>query len=146
MNIEQAEQLASHILKALDESFCLKLRELKPEIEKLRAHFKNLGKSEQIAGCKTWKEFCRVKLHRTDRAVRLLLASNRAEVSSVGKRVKPEVHTLESHRKERYVILRNQVKAYFRPLRQDPDFKAKVAEFFRSIADDLGVIVEVREQ
>jgi hypothetical protein len=75
MNIKQAEALASRILNVLEESLCIKLRELKPQLEELRSHFKELKKSGgRIAGCKTWDEFCTKKLHRTRRAVNTLLS------------------------------------------------------------------------
>ena len=137
MSIPQAEKLARQVLEELDQAVCVKLRQLKPKLERLRAHFKTKGGTEQIAGCKTWKEFCKKKLNRTDRAVRKLLA---AEKSSA----RPKVHTLESHKAERYEILTNQVKSYFKPLRKKPEYQDRVKEFFQTIAGDLGFIVELK--
>jgi hypothetical protein len=124
MSTSQAEKLAIQILKELDQAVCVKLRQLKPKLEKLRAHFKTKG-------------FCKKKLNRTDRAVRKLLA---AEKSSA----RPKVHTLDSHRAKRYEILANQVKSYFKPLRKKPEYQDKVKEFFQTIAGDLGFIVELK--
>ena len=74
MSIRQAEALASCILNALDEALCIKLRDLTPQLEELRSHFKELKKyGGRIVGCKTWDEFCRKRLHRTRRAVNMLL-------------------------------------------------------------------------
>jgi len=72
---DQAENLASRILTELDAALCVKLKERKAEIEELRDYFKDLKGKETIAGCKTWAEFCEKKLHRTDRAVRKMLAA-----------------------------------------------------------------------
>lgn len=137
MSPSQAEKLALQVLKELDQTVCVKLRQLKPKLEKLRAHFKTKAGKEQIAGCKTWKEFCNKKLNRTDRAVRKLLA---AEQSSA----RPKVNTLESHRAERYEILTNQVRSYFKPLRKKPEYQDKVKEFLQTIAKDLGFIVDLK--
>jgi hypothetical protein len=77
MNIREAEALATVILNAVDKVLCIKLRDLKPQLEKLRLHFKELKKSGgRIAGCTTWDEFCREKLHRTRRAVNALLSES----------------------------------------------------------------------
>jgi hypothetical protein len=133
----RAEKLALQVLEELDQAICVKLRQLKPRLEKLRAYFKELRGTEQIAGCKTWKEFCRNKLNRTGRAVRKLLA---AEQSSA----RPKIHTLESHRTLRYKILTDQVKAYFKPQRGKPEYQDEVKDFFQTIAADLGFIVELK--
>jgi hypothetical protein len=75
----QAEELASRILGQLDDALCVKLKELKDDLERLRDEFKDLNGGETIAGCKTWAEFCEKKLHRTDRAVRKMLAGAKSE-------------------------------------------------------------------
>jgi len=70
---KKAEELASSILQEFG-PFCAKLRSMKSKIEKLRDYFKAKDQKETVAGCSTWAQFCERKLHRTDRAVRLLLA------------------------------------------------------------------------
>src|SRR5262249_29744098 len=45
MSIKHAEDLAARILMTLDESVCVKLRELKPQLEELRSYFKEMGRS-----------------------------------------------------------------------------------------------------
>jgi hypothetical protein len=72
-----AEDLAQRILEQLDSAWCVKLKELKDLIEELLVHFRNLKGKQTIAGCKTWAEFCEKKLHRTDRAVRKMLAGGK---------------------------------------------------------------------
>ncbi len=72
--MEKAEKLAKHILEQLDGVLCSKLKELKVDLQELRSHFKVIKGKDRIAGCKTWEEFCKKKLHRTDRAVRKMLA------------------------------------------------------------------------
>jgi hypothetical protein len=73
----RAENLASRILTQRDAAICVKLRDLKSDVLELRGHFKNLKGKATIAGCKTWAEFCEKKLHRTDRAVRKMLAGSK---------------------------------------------------------------------
>lgn len=51
---------------------CAKLKELRPEIEKIQGWFKdNNGKT--LAGCHSFKEFCEKKLNRTEQAVYAML-------------------------------------------------------------------------
>lgn len=76
---DRAENLASRILIQLDAAICVKLKELKGDLEELRVHFKKLKGRDRIAGCRTWAEFCENKLHRTDRAVRKMLREQSAE-------------------------------------------------------------------
>ena len=79
MTNEGAEALASQVLEQID-AICIKLRELKPQLEQLRGCFQGLSKSKgTIAGCRTWNEFCTTKLHRTRRAVNGLLSGAKAE-------------------------------------------------------------------
>jgi|ERR1700685_1353855 len=72
-NEQKGNELATTILSELNGVVTCKLKELKVPLGELRDIFKHL-KGHSILGCKTWKEFCEQKLHRTDRAVRMLLA------------------------------------------------------------------------
>lgn len=73
-SINQAETLANNILRELEDVSTRKLRELKPQLSELRNHFKTLKPKQKISDCRTWDEFCSKRLHRTKRAVNLLLA------------------------------------------------------------------------
>ncbi|HTA22658.1 MAG TPA: hypothetical protein VK763_03925 [Terriglobales bacterium] len=79
MHNKHAEDLAQRILEQLESAWCVKLKELKDEIEELLVHFRNLKGKQAIAGCKTWAQFCERKLHRTDRAVRKMLRPPQAK-------------------------------------------------------------------
>jgi len=72
--LEKANERADFVIAAMG-ALTAKLRELKPQIEELRKDFRKLKGTQEIAGCKTWKQFCKDKLHRTDSAVRKLLAA-----------------------------------------------------------------------
>jgi hypothetical protein len=72
--ITKSKKLAAEILGHLNGVMTKKLRELKPQLQELRLCFTKLGKRNRIEGCRTWAQFCSEKLHRTDRAVRKLLA------------------------------------------------------------------------
>lgn len=67
-----AERLAKGILARMD-SIVAKLRNLEDDIRKLWDEFDKLKDGETILGCKTKKEFCKRKLHRTPRALQYLL-------------------------------------------------------------------------
>jgi len=58
----------------LDQCATRKLRELNYELLLVRNDFNTLKKGQRISGCQNWDEFCTKKLHRTKRAVNLLLA------------------------------------------------------------------------
>jgi len=77
--VARAKKLAADILGQLEGVLTVKLRELKPQLEELRQCFKTLSKGDRIEGCRTWEQFCSDKLHRTDRAVRQLLANSKSE-------------------------------------------------------------------
>jgi len=70
----QYEALAKKILGELEGVVTLKLRELKDELAELREGFRTLKPKQTISDCKTWDEFCSTRLHRTKRAVNMLLA------------------------------------------------------------------------
>jgi len=72
--LKKANELADSVIAAMG-ALTAKLREFKPQIEELRRDFRKLKGNQEIAGCKTWKHFCKEKLHRTDSAVRKLLAA-----------------------------------------------------------------------
>jgi len=72
--LEKANERADFVIAAMG-ALTAKLRELKPQIEELRKDFRKLKGTQEIAGCKTWKQFCKERLHRTDSAVRKLLAA-----------------------------------------------------------------------
>lgn len=69
----------AHLVIAGMGALTTKLKELLPQIEETREDFRKLKGNQTIAGCKTWKQFCLEKLHRTDSAVRKLLAAGRKE-------------------------------------------------------------------
>jgi hypothetical protein len=75
-SLSHYESLATHILGEFQAVVTRKLAELKPELSELRAGFKTVKPNQSISGCHTWDEFCTKKLHRTKRAVNLLLATN----------------------------------------------------------------------
>jgi hypothetical protein len=75
----QREKLAGKVERLFNEAFSMydgsmkKLRELSPMIAQLRQQFMVLGKGETIARCRTWTEYCKKVLHRTDRRIRQIL-------------------------------------------------------------------------
>jgi len=73
--LQQANELADAVISAVEGTLTAKLREFKPQLEELRKDFRKLKGTQEIAGCKTWKQFCKEKLHRSDSAVRKLLAA-----------------------------------------------------------------------
>jgi hypothetical protein len=63
------EQLAEIVI-----SGCVQFKKILPYVAELRERFAALPRGNaNIAGCKTWTEFCEKKLDRTDRAVRKAL-------------------------------------------------------------------------
>jgi len=147
---EDPNQLAERILSQLDTVLCVKLRELKDDLVKLRDHFKDPKVKKPIARCKTWAEFCENQLRRTDRAVRNLLNERAkherkpAEETSAGR---PEV-TLENKNVERRDDLTRRVKALFdlRGLRDPKERSKRKDEFIhwlKSVAEDLGIVLEI---
>lgn len=78
-SLEEEETSASYLnndeLVARVKSGFEKIRESLPYIAELRARFGRVRRgSADIAGCRTWKEFCEKHLHRTDRRIRQVLA------------------------------------------------------------------------
>lgn len=78
-SIAKREELADKVEKLAVEAFSAyeqslkKLSELRPMIAQLRGLFLTLKKSEKIAGCRTWTQYCERVLHRTDRRIRQIL-------------------------------------------------------------------------
>lgn len=154
----EAENLANRILKQLEHALCVKLKELKEDIKELRSDFNNLKGKETIAGCKSWAEFCQKKLHRTDRAVRKMLADpkpsqaeeqhNPAEQSSASS----ETEDTERERKtaekppalskaEEEEIARNQAIAktigYLSRFDGGKEFRVRLADFVRELREEF---------
>lgn len=165
MHSKHAEDLAQRILEQLDSAWCVKLKELKDEIEELLGHFKNLKGKDRIAGCRTWARFCLEKLHRTDRAVRKMLAAanakaqqNSAEQSSASpkteersesgekkgtedeqRRTAKEKSPLSKAEEERIAKGQAISKTVGYLDRFDSEeFRAKFAEFWREIRKEFG--------
>jgi len=72
--LAEAQTRADRLLMELDQCATRKLRELKDELLVVRNDFNTLKKGQKISRCQNWDEFCTKKLHRTKRAVNLLLA------------------------------------------------------------------------
>ena len=70
--LSEAEERAQ---KLVDEfaPLCAKLKDLKPEIEKVKADFKKVKGSQTILGCRHFKEFCEKKLNRKEQTVYAML-------------------------------------------------------------------------
>ena len=141
---QQAEKRASHVLTQLN-AFCTKLRELKDEIAQLRNDFKNLKEQETIAGCKTWKEFCERKLHRTDRAVRKLLGAEKSSASEpLGTLPKPE-RTIQAVDADNLKAVTQRTLAYFKPMASEPvRLRTELTEWFERVASELGLSLNLQ--
>jgi hypothetical protein len=78
----QREKLAERVEMLVDEAFSMyegyrnKLKELCPMIAQLRQQFMELKPGEKIARCRTWTEYCKRVLHRSDRRLRQILEGN----------------------------------------------------------------------
>ena len=73
------EELAQIVVRVTAGCFA-KIRSAAPYIQELHARFKRHKRGHaNIAGCKSWKEFCETRLARSDRAVRFLLEEQKAE-------------------------------------------------------------------
>jgi antitoxin component of RelBE/YafQ-DinJ toxin-antitoxin module len=81
--LANAKKLAADILEQLGSVWCVKLRELKPKVKKLKGYFKILRGSDRIEGCRTWEQFCDEKLGRTASAVRKMLAVPKSEAGKL---------------------------------------------------------------
>ena len=56
---------------------CVKLRELKPKVEQIRSYFqRNVRGSVTLSGCRSFREFCEKRLHRTEQSVYRMLSSD----------------------------------------------------------------------
>lgn len=84
------EQMSDEDLASLVEAVVLKLRDYlekyRPQIDALKARFLELPRDKYnrgkttIAGCRTWVEFCKVKLLCTDSTMRKAMAAPKAKV------------------------------------------------------------------
>jgi hypothetical protein len=141
------EVLAKTILGELDRIVLLKLRELKSELVELREGFRTLKGKQTISGCKTWAEFCANKLHRTKRAVNMLLAEQpdqREETSqSEAKANKPE-RTIAQVDADNLNDATRRTMAYFKSKPIEERKHAFIA-WVKTIAGDLGLSVEIAE-
>ena len=73
--LKEANKMKNKELVSRVKSGLKKIRSEAPYIIVLRERFAALPRgSANIDGCKTWKTFCSLKLHRSDRAVRYMLA------------------------------------------------------------------------
>jgi hypothetical protein len=139
-SIAEGERLAASILKGLDGALCCKLRELKAELEQLREIFRQ-AKGRKISGCETWEQFCSTKLHRTARAVRMLLAESSGQVKEQRKRAeetsRPPIDHIDLAKKQLRQVLGT------------GESVEKIQETLVSITDSLfpsrRIVVEVRE-
>ena len=72
----EIEKLAEEVAVEFG-TFCAKLRDLKPKIDKIRSHFRaNSRGSVMLAGCRTFREFCEKRLHRCEQTVYKMLNSD----------------------------------------------------------------------
>jgi hypothetical protein len=69
-------QLAAYVAKNGDSLLC-KMVEFKPYIRELFTRFAHLKKNETILGCRTQQQFSEKYLHRTKRAVHLMLSDGK---------------------------------------------------------------------
>lgn len=67
-----------------------KIKKALPYIVELRARFDALPRGGAIAGCASWKTFCIVHLHRTDRAIRYALAEQTEPITVQVQQAAPE--------------------------------------------------------
>src|SRR5271163_44953 len=119
---------------------CVKLRELKPKIEQIRSYFQgNVRGSAMLVGCRSFREFCKKRLHRSEQTVYRMLSSDakkRQEKIRVPKsptaRQKPVIAREEIQRLRRacFAVVR-----YFEAEASGNDAEAKKskAEFFTII-------------
>jgi len=94
---ESPEQRAQRVASSFDDCCTRKIAEMKDDLQLVRADFKALKNGGKLAGCATWDAFCETKLHRTKRAVNMLLADKPTdkqpdrEVSSHPKAATPDL-------------------------------------------------------
>jgi hypothetical protein len=70
--LAEAEKRAQQLINEFA-PLCVKLKALKPQIEKVQADFKKLKGSQTILGCRHFKEFCEKKLNRKEQTVYAML-------------------------------------------------------------------------
>jgi hypothetical protein len=88
------EQLATLVIDGI-----VQFRKLLPFVKELRARFAALPRGHaNIAGCKTWTEFCHKRLDRTDAAVRKALAPPKEILATTG--VNPAIAQLADLREK----------------------------------------------
>ncbi len=69
-------QLAERVTTGVS-MVCVQLRELRPEIEQIRSYFReDIRGSVTLSGCRSFHEFCKNRLHRSEQAVYRLLSSD----------------------------------------------------------------------
>lgn len=147
ISAEHYESLAKKILGELESVVTLKLRELKDELAELRAGFRTLKPKQTISGCKTWDEFCSNKLHRTKRAVNLLLAAKpdeREETSRSDPKPKKPERTITQVDTDNLDEATRRTMAYFEPKPIEERKQAFMA-WVKTIASELGLSIEVAE-
>jgi hypothetical protein len=77
-----ASRMKDEPLAALVIEGCLRFRKVLPYVMELKKRFAALKRGHaNIAGCKTWKEFCEKKLDRTDSAVRKAIAIEKQTIT-----------------------------------------------------------------
>ncbi len=70
------ERLAEEVTTQFS-TVCVKLRELKPKIQQIQSYFqRNVRGSVTLSGCRSFREFCEKRLHRSEQAVYRLLSSD----------------------------------------------------------------------
>lgn len=84
-DISDYDKLGKKIADGVDGVLAAKLSEYKDELLEIREGFRLL-KGKQLAGCRTWKQFCEEKLNRTNRSLQKLLNGKpkAAEQASTG--------------------------------------------------------------
>jgi hypothetical protein len=90
----EAEKLAEKVVQTFTDC-CQKLRDLKPEIEKIQLWFQQVKGSRTLMGCFSFPEFCEKKLHRTKQAVYAMLgdySQKEKKEPSTNKPQKSELH------------------------------------------------------
>lgn len=87
----RAQKLADEVAP-----LCVKLKAMKPQIEKVQADFKKLKGSQTILGCRCFKDFCEKKLDRTEQAVYAMLGDYSNKQKAKKKRGSQKSTTHES--------------------------------------------------
>lgn len=141
------ESLAKKILGELEGVVTRKLRELKNELAELREGFRTLKPKQTISGCKAWDDFCSSKLHRTKRAVNMLLSEKpveREETSHPKANADKPERTIAEVDHDNLDDATRRTIAYFKPKPMEERKQAFMA-WVKTIAGDLGLSIEVAE-